>query len=206
MRKSKAFVADPFEYHQEIELEIESLTNLGVGLGRYDNWVVMVSFALPGERVLARVYRNYKNYSEADLVSVLKPSPDRLEPQCKLFGECGGCQYQHLSYEAQLEWKRKQVEELFERLAGISMTAKPTIGSPKQYHYRSKLTPHFPKNKDEGFPIGFLKQGQRRAILDVPQCPSLQIRLMRLCLLPVKRYGQILNAIKKEELCCCVTL
>lgn len=171
MRQSKAFVADPFEYHQEIEVDIDSLTNLGIGLGRYDNWVVMVPFALPGERVLVRVFRNHKNYSEADLVKVLKPSPDRIEPQCKLFGECGGCQYQHLAYEAQLEWKRKQVEDLFERIGGVTIKVQPTIGSPKQYHYRSKLTPHFPHNKDEGFPIGFLKSGQRRALIDVPQCP-----------------------------------
>ena len=99
----------PFAYHQELEIEIDSLTNLGKGVGRVNDWVVFVSHSLPGERVLARVFRNSASLSEADLVSVIRPSPERVEPQCPLFGQCGGCQYQNLSYPAQLEWKRGQV-------------------------------------------------------------------------------------------------
>ena len=93
------FKATPFAYHQEITLEITTLTNLGVGLGRVDGWVVMVPYALPGEAVRARVFRNRANFSEADLVEVVRPSPARRAPECPLFGECGGCQYQHLAYE-----------------------------------------------------------------------------------------------------------
>ena len=73
-RPPRNFVAEPFEYHQEIELTIDTLTNLGHGLGRLNGWVVMVPFTIPGERVSARVYRNHKNYSQADLVQVLQPS------------------------------------------------------------------------------------------------------------------------------------
>ena len=98
-RPPKKFIPTPFEYHQEIELKIDSLTNLGAGVGRIDGWVVFVPFCLPGETVRARVFRNDKNHSQADLVEVLVPSPDRVEPLCPLFGECGGCQYQHLAYQ-----------------------------------------------------------------------------------------------------------
>ena len=92
MQAPKNFVAEPFEYHQEIEFEIESLTNLGLGVGRIDGWVVMVPFVLPGERVRGRIYQNFQNYSNADLVEVLVASPDRVPAKCPLYQTCGGCQ------------------------------------------------------------------------------------------------------------------
>ena len=181
--RKKKFNDRPFAYHQEIELEVSTLTNLGLGLGRVSisnlepedkSWVIMVPFALPGERVRARIFRNHKNYSEADLIEVLAPSPERVAPACPLFGRCGGCQYQHLNYPAQLAWKRRQVAELLEHIAGISFPVDPPVGSPREYGYRSKITPHFnaPRpGEAAGFPIGFLRQGTRFDIVDVPQCP-----------------------------------
>ncbi|HTX64128.1 MAG TPA: class I SAM-dependent RNA methyltransferase [Opitutaceae bacterium] len=204
----KKFNAQPFAYHQEIELEITTLTNLGVGLGRFKlprslapgtcdlelaaqppggGWVVMVPFALPGERVRARVFRNHKNYSEADLVAVLAPSPHRVEPRCPLFGRCGGCQYQNLAYAGQLEWKRRQVAELLQHLAGLDFPVAPVIASPREFGYRSKITPHFHvgRTRPPGAPtsdgrpggpslpeppIGFLRQGSRFEIVDVSRC------------------------------------
>ncbi len=222
----KKFNDHPFPYRTEIELEISTLTNLGVGLGRValpsdqpsaisrqppgpdsghksqvsgfsSGWVVMVPFTLPGEKVRARVYRNHKNYSEADLLEVLTPSPHRVaNPPCPLFGTCGGCQYQHLTYAEQLKWKRQQVEELLKYMAGVEFAVNPVVGSPREFGYRSKITPHFkapsrreaPGAQGEGReasgsdplplalapsrnPIGFLRQGSRFELVDVPQCP-----------------------------------
>lgn len=178
----KKFNDQPFPYHHEMEVEIATLTNLGVGLGRVPvgegKWVVMVPFTLPGERVRVRVYRNHKNYSEADLLAVLTPSPHRIAPKCPLFGQCGGCQYQHLTYTEQLKWKRQQVEELLKYMAGVEFHVAPVIGSPRKFGYRSKITPHFhcgSRIAEGGLvkaqPIGFLKQGTRFDIIDVPQCP-----------------------------------
>jgi tRNA/tmRNA/rRNA uracil-C5-methylase (TrmA/RlmC/RlmD family) len=186
--RNKKFNDHPFPYRTEIELEISTLTNLGVGLGRVEieggRWVVMVPFTLPGERVRARVYRNHKNFSEADLLEVVTSSPHRIAPSCPLFGRCGGCQYQHLAYPEQLRWKQRQVEELLQHMAGITFPVAPTIASPREYGYRSKITPHFhvPRapHGDVGepvaeaareVPIGFLKQGTRFELIDVPQCP-----------------------------------
>lgn len=221
----KRFNDTPFSYHQEIELEISTLTNLGIGLGRVQvatppenknlstvshpkepegteadlprrsasegGWVVMCAFALPGERVRARVFRNHKNYSEADLLAVLRPSPHRVAAPCVVFGRCGGCQYQNFTYEQQLVWKRQQVEELLKYMAGIEFPVAPVIGSPQQYGYRSKITPHFnpprihshePRDpssasgaqpveiNETNFPIGFLRQGTRFDLVDVPRC------------------------------------
>jgi predicted RNA-binding protein with TRAM domain len=96
-RKSKEWQG-PFAYHQELTLRVESLTNLGVGVCRHEleegeRWVVMVPTVAPGELVRVRVYRNHKNYSEADLLEVLEPSPDRVEPACPVRGSatCAGC-------------------------------------------------------------------------------------------------------------------
>jgi len=161
-----------------------------------------------------RIFRNQKNFSEADLVEVLTPSPHRIAPPCPLFGRCGGCQYQHLAYVEQLAWKRRQVAELLQHLAGVTFEVNPVIGSPREYGYRSKITPHFnaprePQMAREGssgfgvssselendpvlgavsstrnsepetrnrsaaaapLPIGFLRQGTRFDIIDVPHC------------------------------------
>jgi len=196
--KKKRFNDHPFPYRTEIELEISTLTNLGVGLGRValpvaqpsalatepaqpqGGWVVMVPFTLPGERVRVRVYRNHKNFSEADLLEVLTPSPHRIAPRCELFGRCGGCQYQHLTYAEQLAWKRRQVEELLQHMAGVTFAVNPVIGSPREFGYRSKITPHFqvgrtsrpdePPRATSETPIGFLKQGARFDLVDVPRC------------------------------------
>jgi len=142
-------------------------------------WVVMVPFTLPGERVRVRVFRNHKNYSEADLVEVLRTSPHRVGPRCELFGQCGGCQYQHLDYAEQLAWKRRQVEELLQHMAGIEHPVAPVIGSPRQFGYRSKITPHFKVGRPN---IGFLRQGTRFDVVDVPQCaiatPEINARLV----------------------------
>ena len=151
MRQSKKFKAYPFDYHQEIEVEIITLSNLGVGIARVqiddtemglhqsahdktknDGWVVFVPHTLPGEKVLARIFRNDKSHSQADLIKVIERSPDRLEPACELFGKCGGCQYQHLSYEKQLAWKTHQVEELLQHMVGIQASVSSAIASPKQ--------------------------------------------------------------------------
>ncbi len=211
-KKQHALRDFPFPYHTEVELEISTLTNRGIGLGRVQldsdptktakskpaaetanspsGWVVMVPFCLPGERVRARIFRNQKNFSEADLIAVLTPSPDRVDPRCPLFGQCGGCQYQHFNYDAQLVWKRQQVAELLEHMADLKHAVNPVIGSPQHYNYRSKITPHFqlPRETpaaDMGAglgdpgprsptltppPIGFLRQGTRFDLLDVPHC------------------------------------
>ncbi|MCB1236666.1 MAG: class I SAM-dependent RNA methyltransferase [Verrucomicrobiae bacterium] len=184
-RPPRNFQPQPFAYHEEIELTIDSQSNLGHGIGRLDGWVVFVAFSLPGEKVRARVYRNAPNYSEADLVAVLEPSPDRVEPVCPLFGDCGGCQYQNFAYSAQLDWKRRQVAELLEHLAGIVFPVDPVVPSPAEFGYRSKITPHFQRPRDGRIEaIGFLKHGRRQQVTDVPRCPiaseSINARLEKL--------------------------
>jgi len=171
-REPKGFVPTPYPYHHELELEISDITNLGVGIGRDDGWVVQVPYCWPGEKVRVRIFRNHANYSQADLVQVIKPSADRIDPQCNLYGTCGGCQYQGVRYETQLRWKREQVENSLVRLGGLSVSVDPVIPSPHPFGYRSKLTPHFQGGRQgKELTIGFLRQGSRKALVDVAQCP-----------------------------------
>lgn len=114
-------------------------------------WVIMVPNVIPGEEVKVRIFRNHKQYSEADLIKIVQASPDRVQPQCPLAGDCGGCQYQHMPIGLQREWKLKHVEECF-RQHKIDLTTatptttldvQPTMGTEHVYHYRSKITPHY---------------------------------------------------------------
>ena len=167
----KGFRSGPYEYHEETIIDINNLTNTGLGVGRdEENWVIFVPYCIPGERVKARIFRNHKNHSEADLVEILSPSQYRVVPSCKYFGKCGGCQYQHIEYDEQLKWKKQQVIELLKFMAETDAPVNDIISSPVKYNYRSKITPHFnkPKNGEIG-PIGFQQFG-RRSLIDIEFC------------------------------------
>lgn len=185
-------------------MRIESLTNLGFGIARVDldehfmseeetdakQWVVFVPNVIPGELVRVRIYRNYPTYSDSDLMEILEPSPDRIEPKCSLATICGGCQYQHITIDRQRKMKTVQVQELFERLGGYKrdeVTVLDTLGTDEVFGYRSKITPHYDapikkkgrrKAQNTGDqaskvceigPIGFKEKASRR-LVDVPHC------------------------------------
>ncbi len=179
MRPQKKFKAIPFPQHYELDLTIESLSNHGDGVARIDvpeqkltNWVIFVPFTIPGETIRARITSNKKNCSLAELVEVITPSKNRVEPECRLFQLCGGCQYQHMDYDLQIEWKTKQVEELLKYMINTEYKVNPAIPSPKPYLYRSKLTPHFRKPYNGKISnIGFVSKHGGREYLDIATCP-----------------------------------
>lgn len=171
MQIPKNFISTPFEYHEEVELKIDHLANLGMGVGRVNGWVVMVPFVIPGELVKVRIYRNHSQYSEGDLLEILESSKYRVSPKCSLFESCGGCQYQHIDYGEQLKIKTQQVKELLEKNGGIQFPVSLAKSSKQVFGYRSKITPHYNRpNKNGDQPIGFLKYGRRQDIVDVKQC------------------------------------
>lgn len=174
-RKQNTF---PFAYHQEIEMVVEDLSNLGMGVGKYTlddgrKWVVMVPSVLPGETIRCRIFKNYDSYSDADLIEVVTPSPDRVTPPCPHYSLCGGCQYQHMTIEAQRTWKRHHVATVLSKIGQFdpaTFEVEPVVGSEHVYGYRSKITPHYDKpfNLDTTS-IGFLRRGTR-SIVDIDKC------------------------------------
>lgn len=107
--------------NDEIELTIEDIGTNGEGIGRVDGAVLFVRDAVPGDRILAGVTKVKKTYAYARLIRILEPSPDRVAAPCPFAGPCGGCQLQALSYEKQLAFKMKKVQDVFWRIAGISV-------------------------------------------------------------------------------------
>lgn len=147
----------------DLEINLTTLAYGGEALGRLpDGRAVFVPFALPGERVRVRVVEEKARYLRADLVEVLSPSPQRVEPRCAHYGLCGGCHLQHLSYEGQLAAKRDILGDQLRRLAGFdNPPVRETVASqPWEYrnHVQFHLTPegklgYHPLRAGEVFPI-----------------------------------------------------
>jgi 23S rRNA (uracil1939-C5)-methyltransferase len=124
----------------EVDLVIEKLAFGGKALGRVDGFVVFVAHAVPGQTVRARITRKKAQFAEARVVQVLAQSSAYAPPFCPHFGVCGGCQWQDLTYEAQLHWKRLHVQECLRHLAGLNPgDIPPPVASPQPQYYRNKM-------------------------------------------------------------------
>ncbi|QGG57840.1 23S rRNA (uracil(1939)-C(5))-methyltransferase RlmD [Paenibacillus sp. B01] len=109
----------PVGKNETVTLDITGLTHEGEGVGRADGFTLFVQGALPGERVKAKVLKVKKTYGYAKPIEWLQSSPDRVDAPCPIYKQCGGCQLQHLSYEAQLVWKRQHVVDTLERIGKL---------------------------------------------------------------------------------------
>lgn len=147
-------------------LKIVDVAFGGKGVARHDGMVIFVPFVAPGDVVTAHITKRKKNFAEAQAISLLEESPHRVEPQCPVFSECGGCSYQHIAYEQQLALKAAQVEGTLRRIGRLdSVPMQPMIPSPKPYAYRNRIRVHRERGKT-GF---FGTDG--RTLVDVKQCP-----------------------------------
>jgi 23S rRNA (uracil1939-C5)-methyltransferase len=119
---------------------IEAVAAEGKALAHVDGIVVFVDFAVPGDVVDIQVYKKKKNYMEGFIKRIVRPSENRLEPFCSHFGVCGGCRWQPLPYEMQLQAKRQQVEDQLVRIGHLEVPEiRPTLPSEKTQYYRNKL-------------------------------------------------------------------
>ena len=186
----------PPERFSEIVVKISQLSSTGDGLGlaTASDHVYVVPFTLPGEVVRAKVVKYFPRdtYTLTDFISVVEPAPSRNDAlvKCPYFAKCSGCQFQMLSYEEQLAHKKTIIEKAYRNFSSLPPELIPaigdTIGSPLQYGYRTKLTPHFEGPPgimsrkarrgnveikwDEVPPIGFMQKGTRKTI-DIEDCP-----------------------------------
>lgn len=136
--------------NDEMILKIEDMGVDGAGIGKADGMTFFVKDAVIGDVVRAKVMKLKKTYGYARLMELLEASPDRVEPKCPYYRQCGGCQIQALSYEKQLEFKERKVRNNLERIGGFSeIPMEPIVGMEEPYHYRNKAQ----------FPVGTDKDG-----------------------------------------------
>ena len=140
-------------------LTIEDIAFGGEGVGRVDDFVVFVPFVLVGEVVEAEITEVKRNFARARLIRVTQPSPERVEPACRYFAACGGCQYQHIAYETQLRIKHKQIADLFHRIGGVRAdVVAPVVPCPQPYGYRNRIMIRSQWNKPaQKLNIGFIR-------------------------------------------------
>ena len=151
--------------HPSIGLDIHDVAFGGAGVGRLDGKIVFVPFTIDGERVEAEVVEHRKSFDRAQLRKVIVRAAERVDPVCPYFGQCGGCDYQHIAYRHQLELKRRQVAQLLERIGRISdVEVLPTLASEGSYAFRNRITVHAIDGR-----IGFFAK-QSRDVVDIERC------------------------------------
>lgn len=151
--------------HPVVELEIEDLAYGGDGVGRHAGRVWFVPFTIPGERIRARAGEIKKDFVRAELVEVLRSAPERTSPRCAYFGQCGGCAYQHIAYEAQLRYKQSQVGAVLRRIGKMTdPPVGPVVASPEPYGYRNRITVHISRGI-----TGFHRVGGR-GLMGIERC------------------------------------
>ena len=144
---------------QTLTVTINDLAFGGEGVARVNDFVLFIPYVIPGETVEVEVVEVKKTFGRAKLLRVITPSADRATPECKHFGACGGCQYQHIAYPAQLAMKRKQIADIFQRIGGIAEDiVAPVVPCPQPYGYRNRIMIRSQWNKPEQrLNIGFVR-------------------------------------------------
>jgi tRNA/tmRNA/rRNA uracil-C5-methylase (TrmA/RlmC/RlmD family) len=149
-----------------LDLKIEDIAFGGKGVGRESGKAVFVPYTIEGETVSAEIVREKKQFAEAELVEVKEISPHRVVPECPYFERCGGCAYQHISYEHQLSIKWRQVRDALQRIGKLKdVPMRPIISSPRPYTYRNRITVHAQNGV-----IGFFRRESNR-LIDIERCP-----------------------------------
>ena len=163
-------MAAPVHKGEELELRIDSLAYGGNGVARLNGFVVFVRGGLPGDRVRARVTKTKRGFAEATAEAVLEPSPVRVTAPCRHFGVCGGCRFQDLAYEAQLEAKEQQVRDALVRIGRFAKPPlEPIVPASSQYGYRNKLEYSFTQG-EAGVELGFHRAGRWDEVVGIEEC------------------------------------
>lgn len=165
-------------------VEIQGVAAEGKSIARVDDLVVFVPYGAPGDIVDIKLDKKKRSYAEAHIVNMVKPSERRVEPKCEHFGVCGGCKWQHIPYEDQLEYKRNQVVDALTRIAKVEHPeVKPALGSQEIFAYRNKLEYTFSnkcwitfedlrsgKEIEDRNALGFHIPGAFDKVLDIKKC------------------------------------
>lgn len=140
-----------FKKNDVVTVTIEDMGTDGEGIGKVEGFTLFIKDALIGDVVEAKLMKVKKSYGYARLINIVTPSPDRVNPKCPVYRQCGGCQIQAMDYQAQLKFKERKVKGNLERIGGFEgISLEPIIGMENPYHYRNKAQ----------FPVGTDKTGE----------------------------------------------
>ncbi|MGH4119374.1 23S rRNA (uracil(1939)-C(5))-methyltransferase RlmD [Clostridium sp.] len=148
----------PVEKNVDYIISIDNMGYQGEGVGKIDNFTVFVAGAILGEKVKIKIVKISKNFAFGKLLEVIESSPSRVEPICSIYKSCGGCNIQHIDYNAQLDFKTNRVKEVINRIGKLQeVIIHPTLGMENPYNYRNKV--QLPvSNKNGEVRIGFYAQ------------------------------------------------
>lgn len=168
---------DLWQQGQLVEVFINDLSDTGEGVGRWGERVVFVPDSVPGERALVRLVRVKPQYAHAKLHELLSVSPHRIRPSCIVADKCGGCQWQHIAYEYQLEAKQNQVIQALERIGGFNCPpVAPVMAAPSCLGYRNKATYPLGMSATGQMQAGYYQKGSHQ-LINLNQCPVQDSRL-----------------------------
>jgi len=155
----------------DIEATISGLSHDGRGVARIANKATFVSGALLGERVSLAYRKRHRNYDDADIVSVIEPSPDRVVPKCRHFGQCSGCSLQHMAPAAQIVAKQHVLAENFERIGKVRPGSwlAPLVHEPWNYRRRGRFSVRYVPKLDRVL-VGFRDEANTRLVADIQRC------------------------------------
>jgi len=151
---------------------VEKIAAGGSGLARIEGKSAFIEGSAPGETVLCRVTAEHRSWLQAELLEIIEPSQDRVQPACALWGKCGGCNLQHLSYSAQLDAKTAILEETFTRIGGFC-PPQPIALPSEPWEYRNRMQFHAirQRTKGESDALWGLKARKKGDIVPVSDCP-----------------------------------
>ena len=153
-----------------MEVTIERILPGGLGLAHADGKTIMVALAAPGDRLRVRIDRAKANVGFASIEEILEPSSVRVEPPCPYFGRCGGCNFQQLNYQAQLEAKKEIIKDCLHRIAKLDdLPAFDIVPAPHQWHYRRRAQWQYDSATKS---LGYFESGSRR-VCDIAECAVL---------------------------------
>ena len=159
-----------YQAGDQAELTIDEVVFGGEGLARLEGLVVFVPGVAEGERVRVEITQVKKDFLRAELIEILISSPHRIVPRCSIYGRSGGCQYQHIDYDAQLRIKESQIRDVLERIGRFkNVLMKPIIRSPLPWAYRTRVDFHV-RLKDNEIKVGFV-ENDGRTVVEVGECP-----------------------------------
>ena len=154
-----------------LTVKIEKLSNLGLGIAKFEGYVIFVPNSCPGDTVKIKLCKKNKNYANAEIAEVLTPSEDRIEPFCKMQKVCGACQIQFIDYEAQLRLKKEIVQDTMGSILGQDVEIRNVIPSPLIKEYRHKIQYPIGQTKEsKRILAGYYKTGTHE-IVNIKHCP-----------------------------------